>query len=252
MFLRSYRRSVLVIIPAMAILLFASSVWIEQPLITPLPQTDFMCNVETTVPIFLIAVCSFLLHDPFEVELGLVCGTSTAKLALSKFLPILSYSLLSAFTIMALYKYQPYTPAPTDRIVIPIYVPDNYRLYMAVSFFVTVMFFASLFFFLRVLTRNCYIPIILGVFIHLTAYNFYYSIHNGETSIKGSLIDPFVSAYFLGNEVPNAFAEQYSDLTILKNAWTNNRILFFALSLLLLGATYLLLQREKLHQGFGE
>ena len=54
----------------------------------------------------------------------------------------------------------------------------------------------------------------------------------------------FISTYFIGNGVARKEG--------LGKIWTHNRILFFFLSLVLFGASYLLLRREKLHENLGD
>lgn len=247
---RSLFRSVFLIPIALALLIFSTYVWQPQPLIVPPQESGFMDNVEIVFPILLVIFCSFILPDSYEIELGLTCGYKTSKLAFVKFIPILLYSLISVFIILLFYRYIPYEGQ--FRPHIPIYVPDNFKMYVAVSFFVTVLFFASLFFFVRILTRNCYIPIIVCVFLEFSLSMFHNDIKEGIRDIRYCLVDPFISTYILSDEIPNAYAERYAELSLMHNAWTYNRILFFVLSLLLLGVTYLLLRREKLHKGFGE
>ena len=248
---RSLLRSWFLLPFAVALLLVSTRVWKPQFLIVPPQLTGFVDNTEFVLPILLAAVCSFILPDPYEVELGLVCGVRTTKLAFSKFIPILLYSLISIFIMLIFYRYKPYD-LTLYNLHIPIFVPENYKIYLAVSFFVTILFFTSLYYFIRVLTRNCYIPIIICLFLQFVLYNQYIEIKKGSSDIKYCLVDPFISGYILSDELPNAFAEQFTDLKYLHNAWTYNRILFFVLSLVLLGAAYLLLRREKLHKGFGD
>lgn len=249
MFTRSLRRCWPLVPLAVAFLLFTTFVWLPQPLIVPADISGFVNNVEGTLPLLLLACFSFLLPDTYEIELGLTCGVSTAKLAFSKAMPLVLYTILSAWVFLLFYQYTPYTS--TDfPIVIPIWVPENFKWYLFVSFAVTVLFFAALFLLIRVITRNCYVPIGVGMFFFVVLYAFYKDVHSLSRDIRWCLIDPFISAYFVGNEVPNAYAARYADLAILHNAWTYNRLLFLGLALLLFGASYLLLRREKLHKTF--
>ena len=66
----------------------------------------------------------------------------------------------------------------------------------------------------------------------------------GMTGLNRTLIDPFISSYFIGDTVPNQLGIPYM--------WTLNRLLFLALSVVLFTATYLLLRRETLHRHIGE
>ena len=65
-----------------------------------------------------------------------------------------------------------------------------------------------------------------------------------KTGLEYAIVDPFISTYFIGNGVARKEG--------LGKIWTHNRILFFFLSLVLFGASYLLLRREKLHENLGE
>ncbi|MBO5981922.1 MAG: hypothetical protein J6Q24_05700 [Clostridia bacterium] len=116
---------------------------------------------------------------------------------------------------------------------------------MAISAFVTVLFFASLFLFTRVATKNCYAPVGLGILAFTIFNNMNTNIHSGYEDIRKCLIDPFLSNYFLGDTV---LTEYYR----VGPLWTYNRLLFFGLAVVMLVVTYLLLRREKLHQGFND
>ena len=124
---------------------------------------------------------------------------------------------------------------------------------MLISIFVSLLFFAALFLFLRMLLRNCYIPMVLDFGLWGGLCGISYGIRQGQYSLTKCWMDPFISAYFVGDTVPNQMAEKYTeDLSSLTNAWTYPRLMFFGLAILLLVATWLLLRREKLHQGFGD
>lgn len=253
MYLRAYRKGVFCIPILIGFLLLTTKIWIPWPLIAPIEMDGFSKMVEMTIPFVLLALCSFILPNDYEIELALVCGASPAKLAFSKFWPILTYTLLSAYLMLGLYQYTPYDPALYGfKIRIPIYVPDNFKVYMFISLTVTILFFASLFFFIRVVTRNCYISVAVGMFIEVIFDSNSSNIHQQVRDIRTCIIDPFISGYFVSDEVPNAFAERYTDMAIMHNAWTNSKIIFFVLSILLLVASYFVLRREKLHKGFGE
>lgn len=250
MLIRSFKRSLLFLPISLAFLLFSSYIWAPGWLITPYELVGFFDNVEMALPTVLIAFCCFILPNKYEIELSLVSGTSTAKLFFSKAIPIFVYTLLPTFAVLALFKIMYYQGEYRPRI--PIYIPDNYKLYAAVSLFVTVFFFFALFLFFRVLLRNCYAPIFLCLFANKYFYDLSKQIQKGAEDIRLSLVNPFISSYILGDTVPNAYAEQVEGMEIMRNAWTYNRIGFFALGVLLLLGTYLLLRREKLHKGFGD
>ena len=121
-----------------------------------------------------------------------------------------------------------------------------------VSLIITVLFFASLFLFIRILTKNCYITVGIGLFISVIFDSMNMGIKGRSSHIGLSLIDPYISSYFIGDTVPKEFADSFQDLSYMSHAWTVNRIIFFAAAFILLAASYLMLRREKLHEGFGE
>ncbi len=250
MLTRSFKKSLLFIPIALAFLTFSSYIWVPGWLITPFELAGFFDNVEMAIPTLLIAFCCFILPSKYEIELSLVCGTKTSKLFFLKALPIFIYTMIPTYIVLALFKYTPYEGEYRPRI--PIYIPDNYKLYVAVSLFVTVFFFFALFLFFRVLMRNCYAPIFLCMFANKYFYDLSKQIQKGTEDIRKSLVNPFISSYILGDTVPNAYAEKVEGMEIMRNAWTYNRIGFFAIGVVLLVVTYLLLRREKLHKGFGD
>jgi len=250
MLLRSLKKSIWFFPVSLVYLVFISNVWHPGYLIAPPRLVGFFDYVEMSVPMVLIALCSFTLPNQYEIELSLVCGTSAAKLFFSKAIPIFLYTLTPAYIILGLYSFIPYKGP--YKPVIPIHVPDNFKLYTAVSIFVTLFFFFALFCFFRVITRNCYIAIFPSMFFNVLFQDLTKRIQKGVEDIEKCFIDPFISDYILGNTVPNAYAEQMEGMEIMRNAWTYNRIGFFVLGVVLLVATYLLLRREKLHKGFGD
>lgn len=250
MVFRSFKKSIWLMLISIAFLLFSSYIWYPGHLITPYQYVGFFDNVEMAIPTVLIAFCCFILPNKYEIELSLVCGTSTSKLFFSKALPVFVYTLIPTFIMLALFRYIPYEGDIRPRI--PIFVPENYRIYAAVSLFVTVFFFFALFCFLRVIMRNCYAPIFLCMFANKYFYDLSKQIQKGAEDIRKSLVNPFISNYILGDTVPNAYVEQMEGMEIMRNAWTYNRIGFFVLGVVLLVVTYLLLRREKLHKGFGD
>ena len=250
MIIRSFKKSIWLMLISIAFLLFSSYIWYPGPLIAPVQSVGFSDNVELAVPTLLIIFCCFILPNNYEIELSLVCGMNTTKLFFSKAVPIFFYSLIPMYIMLALFKYEPYNGDIKTRI--PIYVPENFKIYVALSMLVTVFFFFALFCFFRVLLRNCYAPIFLCMFANYSCASITEAIQRGMSDIRLSLINPFISDYILGDTIPNAYAAQLEGMEIMKNAWTYNRILFFALGVVLLTLTYLLLRREKLHKGFGD
>ncbi len=242
----------LFVIPATAaVILFATFLWTPNYLITPPQLTGFEKQIETSIPVVLVAFFSFILPNKFEIELGLVNGYGTLKLTVVKAIPIFVYTVVTAFTAIGVYRYTPYISTEFNTLF-PIFVPDDFRVYTLISVFVIILFFSSIFFFFRVLTRNCYIPVIADLIVISALSVISDGIQKGLTDVRMSLVDPFITTYFVGNTIPNEIAEKYQDLAILKNVWTVNRLFFLIFSLVLLAATVLILRREKLHRGMGE
>ena len=250
MLIRSLKKSIFILPFTFLFLAFSSYVWLPGPLITPYELFGFFDYTEMGLPTVLIALCCFILPNKYEIELSLVCGTKTTKLFFAKAIPVLLYTLIPMYILLWVYRFIPYEGTYKPRI--PINIPENFKIYAAVSIFVTTFFFFSLFCFLRVIMRNCYAPIFLCMFANKYFYDLSKQIQKGAEDIRKSLVNPFISNYMLGDTVPNAYAEQMEGMEIMRNAWTYNRIGFFVLGVVLLVVTYLLLRREKLHKGFGD
>ncbi len=248
---KSFIRSLYVIPVLVAVILFSTFLWNPDYLITPPEYMGFEDHIERAIPIAIIAFYSLFLPNKFEIELGLVNGYGTLRLALTKVIPVFIYSMLASFAAVVVYRFKPFDILGAKSLI-PIYVPEKYRLFTFFSVFVTLLFFSSVYFFIRVLLRNCYLPVIADLLIYSFFSPISSSIKRGVTDIRVSIIDPFITTYFVGNTIPNGIAEKYQDLAILKNAWTVNRLIFLFLSLVLLAATIMLLRREKLHRGFGD
>ena len=165
-------------------------------------------------------------------------------LFLSKLLPLVVYGAVSVLAMILLVRDEPFVETDQMRALITISVPDNYKLLLAISVVVTLLFFASVVVFFRVLTRNCYAPVGMGLFVYLFFEAMNKDIRMLKTSLEYAIVDPFISTYFIGNGVARKEG--------LGKIWTHNRILFFFLSLVLFGASYLLLRREKLHENLGD
>ena len=238
----NWRRFAWYLVAAVILLVMVTRVWEPQPLLTPEPWSSFLKNCERMLPLLLLIPISFLLSNDYEIELGLVCGVRNAKLMLAKFVPIVCYTLLGMATVILLYRYIPFDQMNLTNFqeVIELLVPSTYRLYMLVSGVVTLVFFAALFLFIRVVCRNVYLPVGIGMFLCAVFDSFNSSIGLGQTDIRFSLFDPFISTYFLGNAAP----QQY----MLGDVWTYNRLLFFTLAILMLAASYAILRRDGLHQ----
>ena len=250
--LKRFMKRYLFLIPfIVAFLLFSTNIWMPQPVLVPLPLLGFVDYTENVIPLVLLLLIAFMFQDRYEIELGLVCGVKTVKLAFAKVIPIVLYILGATWVIVFCHCYTPYD-SEQYRVRIPICVVEEYKMYLLISSFVTILFFSALFFFLRVLVRNCYVPIGVGLSVWLAFDALNLSIRSGYTNLTKCFFDPFISTYFIGDTIPNAMAEKYTDLTSLTNAWTYNRLMFLGLAILLLVATWLLLRREKLHEGFGD
>ena len=243
--LRSLWKNKYYLVLSTVLLTVVTSIWKASPLIAALPQKGFIDYTELFVPFLLILPISFLLYDNFEIELGLVCGVKTVKLLFCKFFSILLYTLIPIGLMIAFYRYEQFVPESQVQIRIPIHVPENFKIHMAFSSFVTVMFFASLFLLTRVVTKNCYAPVGLGILVYTIFNTLNTNIHSGYEDIRTCLYDPFLSNYFMGDKV---LTEYYQ----VGPLWTYNRLLFLALAVVMFAIAYILLRREKLHQGFND
>ncbi len=248
---KSFVSSLYVIPVTFAVILFATFLWNPNYLITPPQLSGFEQQIEMAISVLLIALYSFILPNKFEIELGIVNGYSTLKLTIIKVLPILLYTIITSSISIAIYQYVPFN-LTEYKSIIPLYVPDNFKLYTFVSVFVTILFFSSIYFFMRVLTRNCYLPVIIDLLIFSALSSVSEGVRKGLTDLRVCLVDPFISIYFIGNTIPNEFSEKYLELSLMRNAWTINRIIFLTFSVVLLAVTVFLLRREKLHRGITE
>lgn len=221
------------------VLLYATSVWKE----LPPPQLSFTRTVECAAAAFAVVPISLILYEPTEIELGLACGIRTARFAYTRFIPCLLYTLIPAVVISALYNYVPKLSDPDYIGIIPIYVPGNYRLLLALSTAVTVLFFASLTLFLRVVLRNCFVALSAGLISVIAMHSLSTSLSGGVFPLVLSYVNPFVTSYFVGDGIGNLFPQ-----IGLANVWTVNRVIFLVISVVLLAVTYLLLRRERLHE----
>jgi len=250
MFLRSLRRSYPLLITVTLLLVYFTYNFLEGPLIVPPKEYGFIDRTELRLAVIMIPIFAFLLPNKFEIELAITCGTSTAKLFFTKAITSFIYTAVPAFVFVFLFRYVPYDGK--NPWVYAIRIPEDYRIHMVISMAVTLLFFFSLICFVRVLSRNCYVPILVCLFVHLTTEMTCKGIQSGGVAVKNCIFDPFISVYFMGDDVPNSIAEQHPQLGVIHNAWTYNRLIFFGISVVLLVATYILLRREKLHRGFGD
>lgn len=250
MFIRSLRRSWPLMIVVTLLLVYFTYYYLNGPLIVPPKEFGFIDRSELRIAAIMVPIFAFLLPNKFEIELSLTCGMSTAKLFCTKAITSFIYTAIPSFVFVFLYRYIPYDGK--NKTVFAIYVPEDYRLHMVVSMAVTLLFFFSILCFVRVLSRNCYVPILVGLFVHFTAESNCKNIQSGGAAVKNCIFDPFISVYFMGDDIPNLITEQHPELGVIHNAWTYNRLIFFGISVVLLIATYIMLRREKLHRGFGD
>lgn len=215
----------------------------------------FIDGTEIVLSILMIPLCAFILYEKTEIELALVSGMGTSRLFFTKLVPLITYTVIPTVAFAFIFKsdtMDELSPGLVTMEKIPEYVPDNYRILTAVSVAVTVLFFFSLYALVRVVTRSSYLPILICFGLAVGIRSFSASIQAMRLPLTYSLFDPFISTYFIGNTVPDTYAEKFPELAVMANAWTYNRVLFAALSLLILFVTHLILRREKLHRGFGE
>lgn len=250
MFLRSLRRSWPLMVVVTLLLVYFTYYYLNGPLIVPPKELGFIDRTELRLAVIVIPIFSFLLPNKFEIELALTCGMSTTKLFCTKAVTSFIYTVIPALVFVFLYRYIPYDGK--NKTVFAIYVPEDYRFHIVISMVVTLLFFFSLVCLVRVLSRNCYVPILVGLFVHCTAESNCKYIQAGGTAVKNCIFDPFISVYFMGDDIPNLITEQHPELGVIHNAWTYNRLIFFGISVVLLIATYIMLRREKLHKGFGD
>lgn len=215
----------------------------------------FIDVTEILFPILLIPMCAFVLYDRTEIELALVSGTKTTKLFYTKIIPIITYTLIPSMFFCLMFHSKSHShidPGMVTMKSIPEYVPDNYKLLTLVSMVITVIFFVSLYSLIRVLTRNCYVPILICFGLSVGFRSFSATIVAMRIRLTSCFFDPFINSYFIGNSVPNIYAEKFSDLSQMMNIWTYNRLFFVLISVILFFLTYLMLRREKLHCSLGE
>lgn len=253
LFHRSLWKSKYYFLTATAILLIASSVWKPQYILVTPGHTGFFSTSEQLIPFVVLLPISFLLYDNYEIELALINGVTTMKLTLYKFLSTVIATLLPMGITILLLRQKAFF-AREEEIFIPLEIPTYYKVYLLLSAFVTVSFFASLFLFLRVVLRNCYAPVGIAILVYSLFESRTSSIQTLSIPFRNALFDPFVTRYLIGDKVVNeGFAVSATGEIVdsLPHLWTFNRLLFLGLAVLLLAITCLLLRRERLHESFG-
>ncbi|MBR7033758.1 MAG: hypothetical protein IKI03_09030 [Clostridia bacterium] len=252
MFKKTFKSTLYVVPITIGLILVATHIWNADYLIAPPPYSGFVLYLEYSLAVLLIAFFSFILPNKYEIELGLVNGYRTVKLALTKAFPIYIYTLIISILAVIFYQYKPFDIESGFSTAIPVYVPNNYKLFMCISVFVTISFFSSLFFVIRLLVKNCFFPVFIDIGILIALFNFNDELRRGLTDIRMCFFDPFITVYFVGNTVPNSLSDNYSNLNILKNAWLYNRIFFLILTFALIVISIIILRRDNLHKIIGE
>ena len=215
--------------------------WVPQPAIVPFPRNGFISNLEIILPMLIALPLSFLLHDKSSIELALVHGLDTLTLFGMHVLSVLFWMTTAFGAVVSCYRVEALTDEQQAALALPLILPQTLRFHIFLSVVVSALFFASLVVFLRVLMKNCFVPI-FGVLLTFTL--FYERSRalrmSGIRALKGALFDPYISTYVLGDTVPLQYGYGY--------LWSANRLLFFNISLILLVATALILRRERMHE----
>ena len=255
LFLRSLWKTKFYFLFVTALLLFTTQIWEPQWILTLPGIPCFYSGSEQIIPFVVLLPVSFLLYDDFEIELALVNGVTTMKLMLCKFFAALIATLLPLFLVILPLREKYYWYSP-EEVTIPIEggTPAQYRLYFLLSGFVTVFFFAALFLFLRVVLRNCYAPVGLGVLAYSLFQNHNMDVHYLSVPFRNALFDPFITRYLIGDKIANEGFTVPTGKVVeaVPHLWTYNRLLFFGIAVVLLAVTCMLLRREKLHESFGD
>ena len=254
LFLRSLWKTKYYFLIATALLALTTQLWERHWILTDPGVNNFFMSCELLVPFLVLLPVSFLLYDNYEIELGLINGVSTLKLALCKFFSTVVATLIPLVASCLLVRSKVYWCKPSS-IVIPLTVPEHFQLYLALSAVVTTLFFASLFLLLRVVLRNCYAPVGLGILVFTLFQPRMQDICSLNLPFSQALFDPFITRYLIGDAVANAgFTVEATGQVVdpFPHLWTYNRLLFVGLAVVILAVTCILLRREKLHESFGD
>lgn len=254
LFLRSLWKTKYYLLIATALLALTAQLRERHWILTDPEVNNFFMSCELLVPFLVLLPVSFLLYDNYEIELGLINGVSTLKLALCKFFSTVIATLIPLVASCLLVRSKVYWCKPSN-IIIPLTVPENFKIYLLLSAFVTVLFFASLFLLLRVALRNCYAPVGLGILVFSYFQTRSQNINNLSLPFSQALFDPFITRYLIGDAVANeGFTVEATGQVVdpFPHLWTYNRLLFFGLAVVILAVACILLKREKLHESFGD
>lgn len=254
LFLRSLWKSKYCFFAATAVLLIATQIWTPQYVMTLPGLTCFFTAGELIVPFIVLLPVSFLLYDNYEIELALINGVTTMKLMLCKFFSTVISTLIPMLGVILALQQRIYYYDKNEEII-PIHLPEHYKFYLLLSALVTVLFFASLFLLLRVLLRNCYAPVGVGILIYTLFQSRNTNVNALTIPFKNALFDPFISRYLIGDTVANEGFTVFSTGEVVApfpHLWTFNRLLFLGIAVVLIVISCVILCREKLHEGFGD
>lgn len=254
LFLRSLWKSKLFFFASAAVLLLTTQIW-DDPVIIATPGNPcFLSAGEMTLPLIMMLPVSFLLYDNYEIELALINGVKTMRLMLGKFFAAFFAVSLPLLGLTAVVQNAVYYHDKNEEII-PIHVPENFRLYLLLSACVTTLFFASVFLFFRIALRNCYAPVGLALLIHTLFRSRSTDINSLSIGFRNALFDPFLSRYLIGDRLANeGFTVPLTGEVVdpFPHLWTYNRLLFFGIAVVLIAVSCLLLRRENLHESFGD
>lgn len=256
LFLRCLWKTKYYFLVVAAILLFSTQTWAEQWILTLPGVNCFFSSSEMIIPFVVLLPVSFLLYDNYEIELALINGVTTMRLMLCKFFATVIATLIPLIAVTLPLREKLYW-WPPENVTIPIEdgIPTHYRLYFIFSGIVTVLFFASLFLLIRVILRNCYAPVGLGILIFSLFQTQSQDIHFLARPLKSALFDPFITRYLIGDKWANeGFTVPATGEVIapVPHLWTYNRLFFFGIAVVLIAISCALLRREKLHESFGD
>lgn len=255
LFIRYLWKSKAYFLAASALLLLMVKPWKEHWILTAAGNNGgIFYSTEFIIPFVVLMPVSFLLYNNYEIELAMINGVSTAKIMFCKFFACIVTTMLPLLIVILPLREKYYYIAP-EKITIPLHIPQNYKVYLLISAFVTVLFLASLFLLIRVVLRNCYVPVGLAILVFSLFSTRNTNISFLTVPFENALFDPFITRYLIGDTVAN---EGFTVLATgevvppFPHLWTYNRLLFLGIALLLIGISYLLLRREQLHESFGD
>lgn len=238
--LRSFRKRAAYMLICFALFLFSTNIWTPSYLIVPLPFKGIVDLIETITPLLTLLPLSFVLHDSYEIELGLTCGLRTERLMMCQYIPILLYTLVNILLMILCYQHRPFSLFNEYPAFVPINIPNAYKTYLIISATTTAIFFSALQVLIRVVCKNSYVAVSINICVYLLFLTQNFSLRQGRFAIHRAILDPFISTYFLGDSVPLELG--------LGKVWTTNRVLYVTLSFFFFFISCWLLRREKTHE----